>query len=138
MAYRDQLQRGDRQIFGDLRNEDLMEGAGSWKLCQMTKQAVQHQTDIMEQDLAGNIMPNGAIRDNHGNYYWTSLTPVKKTAKAIINGKPKDSKFMKLLSIPTVFHQASQQLRRIRTSCRIYIEIHFFKMNKIIRNMPVP
>ena len=62
-----------------------------------------------------------------------NYVPLTKT----LHGKPEDSKFEKLLSIPAIYHQAFQ-LTRMSINNRVYIELAIGDILKMIGKFPVP
>lgn len=120
----------------NVNKNNFRRGAGIWDLREITNQSLENQAGISIDDHAGPVQQLGAVRDDVGNYYFPSLTPVKRTKEEIIQGKPKNSKFEKLISVPANPKQAILKLTRMGINYRVYAPPAIERVQQMIRNRP--
>lgn len=123
-----------RNLGFDIRSSTISGEAGIWDLNQITNQSLESQAGITKADLAGDVIPLGVVRDDVGNYYLTSLTPVKKTEREILNKKPGTSKFDRLISVPANPKKAITYLSLKGIDYRVYVPKAIEYVQQMIRN----
>lgn len=102
--------------------DTIVHGANRWDLTKITDQSLQTNMGIVQEDKVGDSNALVAVRDSEGNYYLTSVTPVNKTAKEIVAGKPAQSKFSKLVRVPADPQKAQIRLAMKNIKSRVYVE----------------